>query len=214
MIRVLPAVLLLLLPMPPTLALGGPARPETGPSGATSHAYFGLGCFWSAEIAFEAIPGVRSVTSGYTGGTERHPTYEQVSSGTTGHFEAVDVAFDPAKISYAKLLDTFWRSIDPTQASGQFCDHGRHYRSAIFVRDSLQRREVLASKRALEDSGGLAGPIVTLIVPAGTFWPAEEYHQDFWKKQPEHYRRYRVGCGRDRRLAQVWGDRAAKPVVH
>ena len=214
MIRVLPAVLLLLLPMPPTLALGGPARPETGPSGATSHAYFGLGCFWSAEIAYEAIPGVRSVTSGYTGGTERHPTYEQVSSGTTGHFEAVDVAFDPAKISYAKLLDTFWRSIDPTQASGQFCDHGRHYRSAIFVRDSLQRREVLASKRALEDSGGLAGPIVTLIVPAGTFWPAEEYHQDFWKKQPEHYRRYRVGCGRDRRLAQVWGDRAAKPVVH
>jgi len=183
-------------------------------AGTTEHAYFGLGCFWSAESAYEGIPGVKSVTSGYTGGSEKNPTYEQVSLGTTGHFEAVDVAFDPAKISYARLLDTFWHNIDPMQSSGQFCDHGKHYRSAIFYRDSTQRREALASRRTLEASGELKSPIVTLILPAGAFWPAEEYHQDFWRRNPDHYGRYRVGCGRDRRLAQIWGDRAAKPVAH
>ena len=204
------AVISLVLILFSAPACGAPATRAA----TTEHAYFGLGCFWSAELAYEGIPGVKSVTSGYTGGREKNPTYEQVSLGMTGHFESVDVAFDPAKISYARLLDRFWHSIDPMQSSGQFCDHGKHYRSAIFYRDSIQRREALASRRALEASGALKSPIVTLILPAGDFWPAEEYHQDFWKKNPEHYGRYRVGCGRDRRLTQIWGDRAAKPVAH
>ena len=201
------AVLALLVLLPSTSTQGAP-RVRATPA-APTHAYFGLGCFWSAERAFEGVPGVLSVTSGYTGGREKNPTYEQVSSGTTGHFESVDVAYDPAKTSYARLLDTFWHNIDPMQSSGQFCDHGRHYRSVIFYRDSSQRSLALASRRAIEASGRMPGPIVTLILPAGEFWPAEEYHQDFYKKRPEHYGRYRIGCGRDRRLAEIWGDQAA-----
>lgn len=190
------------------------AKPAASTPSATAHAYFAMGCFWCAETDFEGIPGVRTVTSGYTGGPEKNPTYEQVSSGVTGHFESIDIAYDPARISYEKLLDIFWHSVDPTQGNGQFCDHGRQYRSAIFFRDSTQARAARASKRAIEANGVLKAPIVTLIVPAGAFWPAEGYHQDFWKKDPEQYHSYREGCGRDRRLVEIWGKAAAKPSVH
>jgi peptide-methionine (S)-S-oxide reductase len=166
------------------------------------------------ETQFESRPGVIEVISGYTGGKEQHPTYEQVSNHETGHFESVEVRYDPAKTTYAKLLDIYWHSIDPTQADGQFCDIGHQYQSAIFVADAAQRQAAEASKRALAASGVLKAPIVTEILPASTFWPAEEYHQDFWKKDPERYHSYRLGCGRDRRLAELWGDKAAKPLVH
>src|SRR5215831_14561920 len=178
---------------------------EPSASAGTDHAYFAMGCFWSAEVAFEGIKGVRSVTSGYTGGSEARPSYEEVSSGTTGHFESIDIAFDPAVISYAKLLDTFWHNIDPTQGDGQFCDRGTQYRTAIFYRDSAQARTARESRQTIERSTKLGKPIVTLMRPSGSFWPAEEYHQDFFKKEPEHYHAYRQGCGRDRRLEQLWG---------
>ena len=183
-------------------------------STATAHAYFAMGCFWCGENDFEGRPGVRSVVSGYTGGKEKNPTYEQVSSHMTGHFEAVDVAYDPARISYEKLLDIFWHSVDPTQADGQFCDLGKQYRSAIFYRDSTEMKAAYATKRALEKSGVLKKPIVTLILPAGTFWPAEEYHQNFCRVNPDQYNSYREGCGRDKRLALIWGASAAKPAAH
>lgn len=194
---------------PPAPAASAPSAHAT-----TATALFAGGCFWCMETQFESRPGVIEVISGYTGGKEQHPTYEQVSNHETGHFESVEVRYDPAKTTYAKLLDIYWHSIDPTQADGQFCDIGHQYQSAIFVADAAQRQAAEASKRALAASGVLKAPIVTEILPASTFWPAEEYHQDFWKKDPERYHSYRLGCGRDRRLAELWGDKAAKPLVH
>ena len=180
----------------------------------TELATFAMGCFWCGETQFETFPGVKTVVSGYTGGPELSPTYEQVSAGETGHYEAIQIAFDPAVTSYAKLLDLFWHGIDPTQANGQFCDHGRQYRSAVFTHDATQKKLAEDSRRAIEKSGVLKQPIVTEILGYTKFWPAEAYHQDFWKKDPDRYRSYRAGCGRDRRLAQLWGDKAAKPLVH
>ena len=177
-------------------------------------ATFAGGCFWCVETQFEGVPGVKSVVSGFTGGRELNPTYEQVSSGKTGHFESVEIRYDPNRVSYEKLLDMFWHSIDPTQGNGQFCDHGPQYRSAIFYHDEAQKRAAEASKKKIGASGVLKKSIVTSIMPAGPFYPAEEYHQDFWKKDPERYHSYRLGCGRDRRLAEVWGKLAAKPTVH
>lgn len=178
------------------------AKPAPGPSLAT----FAAGCFWCAETAFEGLPGVLSVVSGYAGGAESDPTYEQVSSGRTGHLEVVQVAFDPRRITYAELLEIFWHNIDPTQADGQFCDRGRQYRSAIFTHGPEQMRLAEASKRKLETGPRrFKGRIVTTIAPAGTFWPAEEYHQDFYRKDPRRYHGYRTGCGRDRRLTELWG---------
>ena len=147
-----------------------------------------------------------SVTSGYTGGPEKNPTYEQVSSGGTGHYESIQIAFDPKRTSYTTLLDIFWHNVDPTQGNGQFCDHGRQYRSAIFVHDAAQRQQAEATKKTIEASGALHAPIVTQILNATAFWPAEDYHQDFWKKDPERYHSYREGCGRDQRLKQIWGS--------
>lgn len=197
-------------------AIAAPAaKPATAaPIAKTQVATFAMGCFWCGETGFEEQPGVVNVVSGYTGGAEQHPTYEQVSSHQTGHYEAVQVTFDPAQTSYEKLLDLFWHSVDPTQADGQFCDIGKQYRSAIFVHDEAQRRAALASKQKLEASGVLKKPIVTQILPSSRFWLAEEYHQGFCRKQPERYRSYRQGCGRDKRLAQIWGRDAAKPLVH
>jgi peptide-methionine (S)-S-oxide reductase len=154
---------------------------------------------------FEALDGVVSVTSGYTGGSKPNPTYEEVSAGGTGHAESVDVVYDPAKITYDKLLDVFWHNVDPTTADGQFCDHGHQYRTAIFYHDETQRRLAEESKQALERSKKLPGPIVTEIVAAGPFYPAEEYHQDYYKKNPVRYRFYRYTCGRDQRLQEIWG---------
>lgn len=173
-------------------------------------AVFAGGCFWCVEAAFEGLPGVKSVVSGFAGGPEQNPTYEQVSSGRTGHAEAVEIAYDPAVTTYAKLLDVFWHNIDPTQANAQFCDHGPQYRSAIFTANAAQRREAVASLKRIEASKVLKAPIVTQIVALTHFWPAEAYHQDYYKKNPVHYQTYRLGCGRDRRLRELWGASAGK----
>ncbi len=171
-------------------------------------AVFAGGCFWCEETAFEGVPGVVAVISGYTGGQVPNPTYEQVSSGVTGHAESVQVIYDPSKISYEKLLDIFWHNVDPFQANGQFCDHGNQYRSAIFFKDEGERKAAEASKARLESDARFKGKIVTQIVPASTFYPAEEYHQDFYKKNPVRYHTYRTGCGRDARLKEIWGEAA------
>jgi peptide-methionine (S)-S-oxide reductase len=171
-------------------------------------ATFAGGCFWCMEPPFEALEGVVSVTAGYTGGTKANPTYEEVSAGGTGHAESVEIVYAPAKVSYEKLLDVFWHNIDPTTPDRQFCDHGRQYRTAIFYHDETQKRLAEKSKQSLEGSKTLPGPIVTEIVPAGTFYPAEEYHQDYAKKNPIRYRYYRYACGRDARLRELWGEAA------
>jgi peptide-methionine (S)-S-oxide reductase len=171
-------------------------------------AIFAGGCFWCEETAFDGLPGIIGVTSGYTGGQTPNPTYEQVSAGVTGHAESVQVIFDPSKISYQKLLDVFWHNVDPTQANGQFCDHGNQYRSAIFYRDESQRIAAEESKKKLEEQPQFKGKIVTQIVPASRFYPAEEYHQKFYKKNPVRYHAYRLGCGRDARLKAIWGKEA------
>ena len=168
-------------------------------------AIFAGGCFWCEETAFEGVPGVVAVISGYTGGHVANPTYEQVSAGVTGHAESVQVVYDPGKISYEKLLDIFWHNVDPLQANAQFCDHGNQYRSAIFYMDPAQQKAAEASKAKLEEEPRFKGKIVTEIVPATTFYRAEEYHQDFWKKNPVRYYSYRTGCGRDARLKELWG---------
>ncbi len=195
-------------------APGSSPRPASAPAGPRVEvATFAGGCFWTMETQFERRPGVLSVVSGYTGGTRPDPTYEEVGSGSTGHLESVEIRFDPARVSYDRLLDLFWHSIDPTQDDGQFCDRGTEYRSAIFVHGEGQRRQAEASKRALEASGVVKRPIVTRIMAAGTFYPAEAYHQDFGTKNPESYHRYRLGCGRDRRLEELWGRQAVKPLA-
>ena len=166
-------------------------------------ASFAGGCFWSMERAFDQVPGVVAVTVGYAGGRVPHPSYEQVSTGLTGHLESVQVVYDAKRISYARLVDAFWHDIDPTQADGQFCDHGPEYRTAVFYRDSAELRVAEASLRALERRFGK--PITTALLRATTFYPAEEYHQHYYKKNPVKYGLYRVACGRDRRLQELWG---------
>lgn len=168
-------------------------------------ATFAGGCFWCTEADFDKVPGVISTTSGYIGGTTVNPTYKQVSAGKTGHVEAVQVRFDPAKTNFAKLLAAFWPTIDPLTPDRQFCDGGSQYRSAIFYHDAEQKRQAEASKAALAASGRFTQPIVTEILPATEFYPAEEYHQDYHVKNPIRYSYYRSNCGRDARLAEVWG---------
>ena len=163
------------------------------------------GCFWCMEPPFDELDGVVSTTSGYSGGHKSHPTYAEVSRGGTGHAEVVQVLYDPSKIGYARLLEVFWRNVDPTTPNRQFCDTGDQYRTAIFYHNAEQKRLAEQSKQKLEDSGKLGQPIVTEIVEAGEFWPAEEYHQDYYKKNPLRYKAYRYGCGRDRRLQELWG---------
>lgn len=182
--------------VPPAAAAPSPPKLE--------HATFAGGCFWCMESPFESLPGVRSVTSGYSGGPEKNPTYKQVSAGRTGHTESVDIVFDPAKTSYERLLEVFWRNIDPTQRGGQFCDKGSQYRSAIFYRTPRQKELAEKSRDALARSDRLKAPIVTEVTAFRAFYPAEEYHQDYYKKNPEHYRAYRKGCGRDERLKELW----------
>ena len=169
-------------------------------------ATFAGGCFWCMEPPFESLPGVVSVTSGYTGGEKKNPTYEEVSEGGTGHAEAVEIVYDKALVSYEKLLDVFWHNIDPTVGDRQFCDVGSQYRSAIFVHDAVQRKAAEASLAAVQKQLGV--PVKTQIVEAGPFYAAEDYHQDYAKKNPVRYRYYRWGCGRDARLTEVWGKDA------
>ena len=174
---------------------------------ATAKATFAGGCFWCVEADFDKVPGVLSTTSGYIGGTVPNPSYEQVSSKATGHTEAVEIVFDPAKVSYAALVNHFWRTIDPTTPDRQFCDVGSPYRTAIFTHDTQQAAVVKQSLDALEKSKPFQAPIVTAILPATTFYPAETYHQDYYKKNPVRYAYYRASCGRDARLEQLWGKR-------
>jgi len=193
----------LLLSCALSLALLTPGRAQPA---AQAKAIFAGGCFWCMEPPFDKLPGVISTTSGYVGGHKRNPTYEEVSAGTTGHTEAVQVVYDPKKISYQKLLDVFWRNIDPTVKDRQFCDVGTQYRSGIFYQDQEQKRLAEESRAALEKSKPFKEPIVTEITVGYEFWPAEEYHQDYYRKNPLRYAYYRAGCGRDARLKQLWGS--------
>jgi peptide-methionine (S)-S-oxide reductase len=178
-----------------------PAAPEL------AKATFAGGCFWSMETAFEGLPGVVSVVSGFSGGKKPNPTYEDVSSGLTGHLESVQITYDPKKISYAALLDNYWHNIDPTQADGQLYDRASEYHTAIFVADPEQKRVAEESKRKLETAPQRwKGTIATQILPFTGFWPAEDYHQDYYRKNPEHYQAYRKGSGRDARLTELWGQ--------
>ena len=177
------------------------AAQDTGHAKAT----FAGGCFWCVEEAFEKVSGVISATSGYTGGNVDNPTYRQVTSGQTGHAEAVEVIYDPAQITYEHLLDVFWRNVDPTVVDRQFCDFGDQYRTAIFVHGDEQMRLAEASKQALQESKPFPDPIVTPIVAASTFYPAEDYHQDYYKRNPLRYKYYKWNCGRAQRLEELWG---------
>jgi peptide-methionine (S)-S-oxide reductase len=187
-----------------TLAMGGAAAQQNAPP-EKAVAVFAGGCFWCVESDFDKVPGVISTTSGYSGGKASDATYQQVSAGSTEHYEVLQVVYDPSKVTYAKLLDVFWRNVDPHDASGQFCDKGPQYRAAIFVQSDTERQLAQQSKQALEQSGRLKKPIVTEIVRASAFYPAEDYHQDYYLKNPLKYKFYRTTCGRDARLSEVWG---------
>ena len=185
------------------LAIAVPAFAQ-GPQGPAKATFAG-GCFWCVEEAFDKVPGVASTTSGYIGGQKKKPTYEEVSAGGTGHTEAVQVVFDPRKVSYEKLLDAFWLNHDPTYKDRQFCDHGSQYRPSIFFHDEEQRRLAEASRAKYEKLKPFKQPIVTPIVAAAEFWPAEDYHQDYHVKNPVRYKFYVTGCGRYARLDELWG---------
>ncbi|HEY7514102.1 MAG TPA: peptide-methionine (S)-S-oxide reductase MsrA [Vicinamibacteria bacterium] len=186
-----------------TLAASASAREGPATQATSARAVFAGGCFWCMEAPFDKLPGVLSSTSGFAGGQTKNPTYEQVSSGSTGHAEAVQVLYDPKRITYAQLLETFWHNIDPLDKGGQFCDRGNQYRSAVFYGNDEERKEAEASRARVEQR--LGRPVATQIVAAGAFYPAEEYHQDFYRKNPARYNQYRTGCGRDRRLKELWG---------
>jgi peptide-methionine (S)-S-oxide reductase len=185
------------------LALASMAHAAQSGSTQTAKATFAGGCFWSVELLFDKVEGVFSTVSGYTGGTKKNPTYEEVVTGYTGHAESVQVTYDPKKASYEKLLEAFWRNIDPLTPDAQFCDAGSQYRTAVFYHDETQKRLAEKSKKAAQ--GRLKQPIVTQIVAASQFYPAEDYHQDFHLKNPARYQFYRAGCGREQRLAELWG---------
>lgn len=186
------------------------APSAVAPPPKLSKAIFAGGCFWCVEADFDKIPGVLATVSGYSGGRIPNPNYNQVSSGGSGHAEVVEVAFDPAKVSYRTLVDYYWRTIDPTVKDRQFCDIGSPYRTAIYPMDAEQLAQATASMAELKKSKPFKQPVVTEIVLATTFYAAEDYHQDYYRKNPERYNRYRDGCGRDARLAELWGDKAGK----
>lgn len=185
------------------LAVAATAGP--GRAAEQAKAVFAGGCFWSMELAFEKLDGVLSATSGFMGGSKVKPTYDEVSAGGTGHAEAVEVVYDPAKVSYQKLLDHYWKNIDPLTLNAQFCDHGSEYRTVIFYGNDDEKRQAEASKRSLEQSGRFKKPIVTQIERASQFYAAEDYHQDFAEKNPIRYGLYKAACGRADRLAELWG---------
>ena len=197
--------------------IGTPPRREGGfaavpaPAAGQQVATFAGGCFWSMQKAFDGVAGVVSTTAGYAGGTKADPSYENVETGNTGHAESVQLIYDPARISYERLLDIYWHHIDPLTPNAAFCDHGPQYRSIVFYGDAEQRQLAEASKQALNQSHRFKTPIVTAIEPATKFYPAEEYHQMFYKKNPARNEAYRIGCGRDARIRELWGDQS--PVV-
>ena len=199
--------LALAVPFPGGMDAGAQAQTRRAepPGAGLAVATFAGGCFWCMEPPFDKLEGVVSTTSGYTGGTTPGPSYKQVSAGGTGHTEALRVVYDPAKVGYDKLLDVFWRNVDPLDASGQFCDRGREYRPVIFAHDEGQKRLAEASKAALDVSHRFEQPVVVAIETARDFYEAEDYHQDYYMKNPVRYKYYRWNCGRDARLEQVWG---------
>jgi peptide-methionine (S)-S-oxide reductase len=179
--------------------------PAASPSASVAKAYFAGGCFWCMEEAFEKVDGVLDAVSGYMGGTVKNPSYEQVSAGQTGHAESVEVRYDPAKVTYTQLLEAFWRNVDPVTPDGQFCDHGNQYRAAIFYQSDEEKRAAEESKRAIEQAKRFSSPVVTQLAAATEFYPAEDYHQDFYKKNPIRYKYYKFTCGRAQRLETLWG---------
>ena len=197
----LPALLALPLALAAALLASAPVGAQTSLAKAT----FAGGCFWCMEHPFDELAGVVSTTSGYIGGDKANPTYREVSSGTTGHAEAVEVVYDPRKVGYEKLLEVFWMNVDPTDSGGQFCDRGSQYRTGIFYYTDEQKRLAEASKASLAKSKPFKAPLVTEITKATTFYPAEDYHQDYYVKNPVRYKFYRTGCGRDARLKALWG---------
>ena len=188
------------------LSLSGPTMSQDPePEGRVAKATFAGGCFWCMEHPFDELEGVVSTTSGYTGGHEVDPTYPEVSAGGTGHAEAVQIVYDPKKITYQELLNVYWRNTDPTVPDAQFCDHGNQYRPEIFYHTEEQQQLAEASKKSIEQTKTFPQPIVTKITKATTFYPAEDYHQNYYKTNPIRYKFYRLACGRDARLAEVWG---------
>ncbi|MEM6433748.1 MAG: peptide-methionine (S)-S-oxide reductase MsrA [Cyanobacteria bacterium P01_D01_bin.115] len=190
------------------LWFGFTAPVNAAAEGPPATAVFAGGCFWCMEQPFDELPGVIDTTSGYTGGTVENPGYYQVSAGGTGHVEAVQVTYEPSQVSYETLLDVFWHNVDPVDGRGQFCDKGNQYQSAIFYQNEAQRAAAIASKATLSDSGQLAAEVATDIRAAATFYPAEGYHQNYYKTHPVRYKVYRFGCGRDQRLSKIWGENA------
>ncbi len=190
------------------LGLSSPGLAQQPADPATATAIFAGGCFWCMEPPFDALPGVISTTSGYTSGHTVDPTYKEVSAGKTGHTEAVKIVYDPAKVSYSKLLQVFWRNHDPLTANAQFCDRGSQYRAGIYYGSEQEKAQAEASKAELEKSGRFKSRITTEIVAQTTFYPAEDYHQDYYLNNPIRYKIYRGGCGRDSRLREIWGAEA------
>ena len=202
MLKIVPiAILLTSISVFPASAANGA---DTGMATAT----FAGGCFWCMEPPYDELDGVLSTTSGYIGGEKADPTYHEVSAGNTGHAEAVQVSYDPTKISYEKLLEVFWRNVDPTVKDRQFCDIGNQYRTGIFYHDDEQKRLAENSKSQLESTKSFPAPIVTEIVAAGKFYPAEDYHQDYYLTNPLRYKFYRYNCGRDKRLSELWDPKS------
>ena len=184
---------------------GENSKGHAADSSSAAKAYFAGGCFWCMEEAFEKVNGVLETVSGYMGGTVKNPTYEQVSAGQTGHAESVEVRYDPTKVTYTQLLEAFWRNVDPITPNAQFCDHGNQYRAVIFYQGEEEKHLAEESKRAIEQSKRFSTPVVTQVVAASEFFPAEEYHQDFYKKNPIRYKYYKFTCGRAQRLESLWG---------
>ena len=207
-IRSLVGSLLLGLTTLASLGVSPVRAADATPASARATATFAGGCFWCMQPPFEHLDGVLKTTVGYTGGHTPNPSYQEVSAGETGHTESIQIEYDPAKISYNKLLDVFWHNVDPLTPNAQFCDHGDEYRTAIFYHDETQRRLAQESKQHLEQTQHFDRPIVTQIVPATDFYPAEDYHQMYRAKNPVRYKYYRWNCGRDQRLKEVWGDAA------
>ncbi|MBU6155902.1 MAG: peptide-methionine (S)-S-oxide reductase MsrA [Alphaproteobacteria bacterium] len=207
-LNVLLAVVLAFLFVPSIVNVSSSGAAAVADPKGSQVVIFAGGCFWCVEADFDKVPGVLSTTSGYIGGRVANPTYSQVSSGSTGHTEAVRIVYDPTKVTFERLLFIFWRTIDPVTKDAQFCDYGTQYRTGIFATGDAQLQAALASRAALDKSGRLKRPIVTEILPAGPFYPAEDYHQDYYKKEPLRYNLYRFNCGRDARLDALWGAEA------
>lgn len=206
------AVLALAMLLSAGLSLGAGSQ-SAGAQDGLEVAVFAGGCFWCVESDFDKVPGVVRTVSGYTGGSLSDPTYKQVSAGGTGHREAVQIFYDPKQVSYAALIEIFWRSVDPTDGGGQFCDRGESYQTAIFATSLEQKQQAEASKDALERSGVLKQAVVTPIEVAGPFYPAEDYHQDYYENSPIRYKFYRYRCGRDARIEALWGEEAFRGIA-